>query len=106
MLFRSARIRAWTLANPRRKKTASGIARFIVGWLGNEQNRGVPFSRGSPAEARRDRSGAPLPPPRKTGVQARVIDGVFYQEEYEVATGKVLRRWPHHDPKKIEEVNE
>ena len=30
---------AWLIANPSRRKTPSGISRFVVGWLGKEQNR-------------------------------------------------------------------
>lgn len=39
-------MRGWCLANPTRKKTKSGIRRFIGGWLAKEQNRG----RASPKE--------------------------------------------------------
>ena len=30
----------WCMANPAKRKTRSGIRRFIVGWLAREQNRG------------------------------------------------------------------
>ena len=33
-------IRAWNLANPSKRKTASGYKRHIVSWLSKEQNRG------------------------------------------------------------------
>lgn len=34
-------IRAWCLANPTKRKTASGIPRFVNTWLAKEQNRGA-----------------------------------------------------------------
>lgn len=34
------RMRAWLDARPRERKTAGGIERFIVGWLGKSQDRG------------------------------------------------------------------
>ena len=33
-------IRAWNLANPTRRKTASGVPRHVVAWLTREQNKG------------------------------------------------------------------
>ena len=30
----------WCMANPAKRKTRSGIRRFIAGWLAREQNRG------------------------------------------------------------------
>lgn len=33
-------MRQWCLSNPRKKKTARGIRRFITGWLERKQNRG------------------------------------------------------------------
>jgi uncharacterized protein YdaU (DUF1376 family) len=33
-------IRAWCVANPARRKTPSGIYRFVQSWLSREQNRG------------------------------------------------------------------
>lgn len=33
-------IRAWCLANPQKRKTASGVYRFVQSWLAREQNRG------------------------------------------------------------------
>ncbi len=33
-------IRSWCIANPKKRKTRSGVARFINGWLSKEQNRG------------------------------------------------------------------
>ena len=33
-------MRGWLLANPRKRKTARGIRRFISSWLDREQNRG------------------------------------------------------------------
>lgn len=32
---------AWVLANPAKKKTANGMPRFLVSWLGRSQNRGA-----------------------------------------------------------------
>lgn len=100
-----AEIRVWLLSNPTRRPTASGIGRFINAWLKRAQNDGGTRSRrdSPPAVGRRDRSGAPLPPPKKTAIQARVIDGVFYNEEYDVATGQPIRRWPRDAPKKPQE---
>lgn len=44
-------MRGWLEANPTRRKTKRGIKRFIVNWLGKEQNRSGP-SRASPAQPR------------------------------------------------------
>ncbi len=33
-------IRAWCVANPSKRKTASGVYRFVQSWLSREQNRG------------------------------------------------------------------
>lgn len=39
---------AWVLAAPSRRKTAGGMKRFIVGWLGRSQNKGgKPASQGN-----------------------------------------------------------
>lgn len=94
-----AEIRVWLLANPTRKPTASGIGRFINAWLKRTQNDGGTRARrdSPPAGGRRDRSGAPLPPPKATAIQTRFIDGVFYNEEYDVASGKPIRCWPRDD---------
>ena len=32
-------MRAWCLANPKNRKTAAGIARFVTTWLGREQDK-------------------------------------------------------------------
>jgi hypothetical protein len=32
-------MRAWLLANPKRRKTAKGVPRFVVAWLTREQER-------------------------------------------------------------------
>ena len=43
--------RAWVGANPRNRKTASGMARFLVGWFTRTVNRGgarVPVATGRP----------------------------------------------------------
>lgn len=33
-------IRAWCVANPKRRKTRSGVLRFVNNWLAKEQNSG------------------------------------------------------------------
>ena len=33
-------IRAWNMANPKRRKTASGVVRHVASWLTKEQNKG------------------------------------------------------------------
>lgn len=33
-------IRAWLIANPKKRKTARGMKRFVVSWLSREQDRG------------------------------------------------------------------
>jgi hypothetical protein len=40
--------RAWLVANPRRRKTARGMPRFLVGWL-NRANRATGIRRGDRA---------------------------------------------------------
>lgn len=35
-------MRAWCLTNPTRRKTKTGILRFVTSWLAKEQNRGRP----------------------------------------------------------------
>ena len=37
-----AQMRAWLLASPARRKTRRGVPKFVVGWLGREQNRPKP----------------------------------------------------------------
>lgn len=32
-------MRAWLIANPKNRKTQSGLLKFVAGWLGREQNR-------------------------------------------------------------------
>ena len=36
-------MRGWLLSNPKRRKTKSGIQRFVTGWLSREQDRGGNF---------------------------------------------------------------
>ena len=36
-----AKMKAWLLANPKNRKTATGMGRFITSWLGRQQNRGA-----------------------------------------------------------------
>ncbi|MBQ9719770.1 MAG: hypothetical protein IJV64_03655, partial [Oscillospiraceae bacterium] len=41
------RIRSWSDANPKKRKTGKGIRRCINGWLDREQNKGGPANRTS-----------------------------------------------------------
>lgn len=41
-------MRAWSNANPAKKKTKRGIPKFIVGWLGKEQDKGGHPGRSPP----------------------------------------------------------
>ncbi|EDY2188787.1 hypothetical protein GTE46_005466 [Salmonella enterica subsp. enterica] len=41
--------RGWLLSDPRRRKTARGIRKFITGWLAKDQDRGGNRGRDSPA---------------------------------------------------------
>lgn len=47
-------MRAWLLANPRRRKTRNGINAFVVNWLSREQDKGRPYT---PAPAARSGGG-------------------------------------------------
>lgn len=40
------------MANPRRRKTASGMPRFVVNWLNSSQNKGLASRPARPAQAR------------------------------------------------------
>lgn len=40
-----AAMRAWSLANPSKRKTRSGVNRFVTNWLSKEQNKGGSNSR-------------------------------------------------------------
>jgi hypothetical protein len=42
---------AWVLADGTRRKTARGMARFLVGWLGRSQNRGARGKTSAPLSA-------------------------------------------------------
>ena len=46
-------MRQWLIANPTRRKTARGLSRFVVNWLGRAQDRAKPTARG--AESATDR---------------------------------------------------
>lgn len=49
-------MRAWCLSNPTKKKTKSGVMRFINAWLSKEQNRGgteLTYQQGYISEAER-----------------------------------------------------
>ena len=41
------KMRGWLLANPSKRKTKSGIARFANSWLAREQDRGPVKTRGT-----------------------------------------------------------
>lgn len=41
------KMRGWLLANPSKRKTKSGIARFVNSWLAREQDRGPVKTRGT-----------------------------------------------------------
>ena len=41
-------IRQWNIANPKKRKTATGIKQHITSWLAREQNKGHPNQRSSP----------------------------------------------------------
>lgn len=41
-------MRGWLMANPKKRKTQSGILRFVNGWLSKEQNKG-PSAGGRPS---------------------------------------------------------
>lgn len=60
------RMKGWLMANPSKRKTASGIMRFITGWLDREQNR-----PGLPQAAWRKESQAPDPPKYKNSFEVR-----------------------------------
>jgi len=51
-------IKAWLISNPKNRKTANGMRRFVNSWLGREQDRGGKVL-----------SGAGPPKPRKTQFQ-------------------------------------
>jgi hypothetical protein len=54
-------IRQWLIANPQKRKTSRGMKRFVVAWLGREQDRGgMNGGQGPPTEsafARHQREG-------------------------------------------------
>ena len=50
-------MRGWLLANPRNRKTKTGIMRFVNAWLSREQNRARP-SGGSQQPARQKQTKA------------------------------------------------
>ena len=53
-------MRGWLIANPTKRKTKSGIKRFITGWLAREQNkpRGGASSAGSSGNAQKSATAA------------------------------------------------
>jgi hypothetical protein len=92
------RIRVYFMTNPQKRKTASGIGRCITSWLAREQDRGRGSFGGSQI-GRRDRSGAPLPPPRKTEIRDRKDGDQIIREEYDTETGQIIRSAPRNNPK-------
>jgi hypothetical protein len=87
-------IREWCMANPTRRKTAAGVGRFINAWLAREQDRGR-APDGNAQTSRRDRTGAPIPPARKTELRDTMREGKVIREEYDTETGQVIRSSPH-----------
>lgn len=53
-----AKMRAWLLANPKRRKTRAGIGQFINTWLGKAQNS---IGSGVPPAVRPGNAAAPVP---------------------------------------------
>lgn len=49
------RARLWCLDNPTKRKTSSGIRRFLTGWLTRTQNNAARMSRPAAATRGRDR---------------------------------------------------
>ena len=43
-------MRGWSNGNPTKKKTRSGVRRFVTNWLAKEQNKGHPQERAAPAK--------------------------------------------------------
>ena len=41
-------MKGWLISNPRKRKTRTGILRFVNGWLAREQNKGGVTARGQP----------------------------------------------------------
>jgi hypothetical protein len=99
VLEQLGRIRVYFMTNPQKRKTPSGIGRCITSWLAREQDRGR-GSFGGQQFGRRDRSGAPLPPQRKTEIRDVMHDGKPVREEYDTETGEVIRRIERKNPKR------
>ncbi|MEK7358485.1 MAG: hypothetical protein AAB250_18720, partial [Bdellovibrionota bacterium] len=94
-----ASIREWAIDNPIHRKTTAGVGRHIRGWLDRHQNSSRAYGRNHQAGGRRDRSGAPLPPPRKTDFRDTMRDGQAVRIEYDTATGDEIRVVPRTNPK-------
>jgi hypothetical protein len=88
------RMRAWLIGNPKRKKTASGIGRFVTSWLTTQQDSGGTTAR-RPSRNQRHAAPAPPTPERKTDFRDRYIDGQYMREEFDIETGAVLKTSPH-----------
>ncbi len=85
------KMRAWLIGNPKRRKTAAGIGRFVTSWLTTQQDSGRPSSTRS---GRRE-CAAPSAPQRKTDIRDRLIDGQLMREQYDIESGAVLKTFPH-----------
>ena len=70
------KMRGWCLSNPQKRKTRSGIKKFITGWLAREQDRGGG-----------GRSAPPLPD--NPFIRMAMEDG----EEKTPAAGDILSGW-------------
>jgi hypothetical protein len=92
------KIRAYFIGKPRKRKTAAGIAHCITTWLGKEQDRGKAPAPASPFR-RNDHPSAPVPA-RTTDIRDVMIDGKLMREEYDIATGAVLKTFPHPSTRK------
>lgn len=54
--------RQWLIDNPSRRKTGRGMTKFLGGWLGRVQDRGLPTPH------------RPVPPDRKAAERAAILD--------------------------------
>lgn len=73
------KMQLWLTDNPTRRKTKSGIRKFISAWLGKEQDKGVSFyktANGGPPQNKMDQIRANL---RGEDTEIRVINGEVVQ---------------------------
>jgi hypothetical protein len=61
-------MRAWAISNPTKRKTRSGILRFVNGWLSKAQNE---------APKAQQRAGPMAPPMSKTGIAVMKLQGII-----------------------------